>query len=94
METDDPKAMAALLATARDVLRSRVQPHLQGEAKLDAAMIANAMGLVVRALQDPGASWSAQASGDTGVEALRAHVKRRLAVTNPGYAEQVRDAPP
>ena len=92
--------MAALLATARDILQRRVRPELEGAAKLDAAMIANAMGLATRALHQPGTAWSARAVAAPGgttadrARALRPHVQARLAVAQPGYLEQVRDAPP
>jgi hypothetical protein len=94
MEIDDRRALAALLATARDILRSRVQPELAGERKLDAAMIANAMGLVARALEHSGTAWSQQGGTAAEVHALRAAVRARLAVANPAYLDQVRDAPP
>jgi hypothetical protein len=99
MEIDDRHAMAALLATARDILQRRVRPELAGDARLDAAMIANAMGLATRALGQPGTAWStrAVASAGTAVErarALRPHVAARLAVTNPGYPDEVDAAPP
>ena len=100
MEIDDPDAMAALLATARDILQRRVRPELEGDVKLDAAMIANAMGLAGRALARPGTAWSARALTDESaaigarVRALRPHVEARLDVAQPGYLEQVRDAPP
>ncbi len=100
MEIDDPEAMAALLATARDILQRRVRPELTGEAKLDAAMIANALGLVARTLETPGTAWSTRAVALTGgsvaerVRMLRPHVVARLAVAQPGYLDDVRDAPP
>ncbi len=94
MEIDDPTAMAALLKTAQALLRSRVQPQVTGEAKLDAAMIANAMGQVARALEHPGTAWSALSPAPHDVGGLRPLVARRLAVTNPGYTTDVADAPP
>ena len=99
MEIDDRAAMAALLATARDILQRRVRPELAGEAKLDAAMIANAVGLAARALERPGTAWSARTVADTGgaaerARALRPHVAARLAVTSPDYPAQVDGAPP
>ncbi len=94
MEIDDRQALAALLVTARDLLRTRVQPELEVERRLDAAMIANAMGLVARALERPGTAWSQQGAGSNDIEALRRAVRARLAVANPGYLEQVEDAPP
>jgi len=100
MEIDDPKAMAALLATACDVLNARVRPALAGEARLDAAMIANAMGLAARTLERPGTAWSARpveaTAGRVGdrARALRPHVAARLEASHPGYADEVDDAPP
>ena len=99
MEIDDRRAMAALLTTARDILQRRVQPELAGEPRLDAAMIANAIGLVVRALASPGTAWSDQRVAPVGepaarVRLLRAQVRARLQVTNPGYIAEVEDAPP
>jgi hypothetical protein len=99
MEIDDRAAMAALLATAAEILERRVRPALAGDAKLDAAMVANAMGLAARALAQPGTAWSARevASGGTAAErarALRPHVRARLAVANPGYLHQIDGAPP
>ena len=99
MEIDDPEAMAALLATARDILQRRVRPALDDDAKVDAAMIANAMGLAARAFARPGTAWSARDVATAGttaerVRALRPHVEARLAVAQPGYLEEVRDAPP
>lgn len=99
MEIDDRHAMAALLATARDILERRVRPELTGDAKLDAAMIANAMGLAARALAQPGTAWSTRAvatadAAATRARALRPHVAARLAVTNPDYLNQVENAPP
>ncbi|NBB71314.1 MAG: hypothetical protein GVY33_13500 [Alphaproteobacteria bacterium] len=99
MEIDDRAAMAALLATARDVLHRRVRPALDGDAALDAAMIANALALVVRALEQPGTAWSRRGGARTGsvaerVRALRPQVAARLAVTNPTYPNEIADSPP
>jgi hypothetical protein len=100
MEIDDTRAMAALLATARDILQRRVRPELEGDAELDAAMIANALGLVARTLEAPGTAWSARGVAPAGgsvaerVRMLRPHVAARLAVARPGYSDEVREAPP
>ncbi|MFP4271385.1 MAG: hypothetical protein ACLFTL_12570, partial [Alphaproteobacteria bacterium] len=72
MEIDDPHAMAALLASARDILERRVRPELAGDARIDAAMIANAIGLVARALEQPGTAWSTRAVASVGTAAARA----------------------
>jgi hypothetical protein len=101
MEINDRAAMAALLATARKILQGRIRAELSGDAKLDAAMIASAMGLAARALEQPGTAWSARPVATAGAaaararaRALRPHVRARLAVTNPDYVAQVDDAPP
>jgi len=100
MEIDDQRAMAALLATAREHLNARVRPELAGDARVEAAMVANALGLVARGLAQPGTAWTTQprppATGGVGerARALRAHVGARLAVTNPAYVAEVADAPP
>lgn len=99
MEIDDRRAMAALLATARDVLERRVRPALDGDAELDAAMIARAMALATRVLEQPGTAWSKARVASTGtaaerVHALRPHVVARLAVTNPTYSDEIEGAPP
>jgi hypothetical protein len=99
MEIDDRAAMAALLATARDILQRRVRPELAGDAKLDAAMIANALGLAGRALERPGTAWSTRTVATAGgaaerARALRPHVADRLAVTGPDYPAAVEGAPP
>ncbi|MFW5834294.1 MAG: hypothetical protein ACOCYE_09365 [Pseudomonadota bacterium] len=104
MEIDDRRAMAALLTTARAVLKERLQPQLRGEGRFEAAMVANAMALAARALEEPGTAWSkrevgpaasALASGDAAARAraLRLHVAARLRVTQPGYVERVATAP-
>jgi len=99
MEIDDRAAMAALLATARDILQRRVRPELAGDAELDAAMIANAMALAARALERPGTAWSGRDVASPGsvaerARALRPHVAARLAVTNPNYPSEIANAPP
>jgi hypothetical protein len=99
MEIDDRAAMAALLATAGHVLRERVRPELDGDAKLDATMIANAVALAARALERPGTAWSRRDVTITGgvaerARALRPHVAARLAVTDPNYPDEIAGAPP
>ncbi len=104
MEIDDPQAMAALLTTARGVVKDRLQPQLRGEGRFEAAMVANAMALAARALERPGTAWSARVvppldlplePGAAAAHArhLRPHVRQRLEVTQPGYPERVGGAP-
>ena len=101
MPFDDRAALAALLATARDVLEERVWPRLDGDgaADDDAALIARALALAARALAEPDRSWSTLDPPTGGnsrarAAALRRPTAERLAVTNPGYAEEVEGAPP
>lgn len=99
MEIDDRRALAALLATARDILQQRVRAELEGDAERDAAMIASAMALTTRALEQPGTAWSRCRVTSTGtaaerVRSLRPHVVARLAVTNPTYIAEIEGAPP
>lgn len=99
MPFDDRAALAALLATAREVLEERVRPRLDGAADDEAALIARALGLAARALAEPGRAWSAlepPTGGNTRARAtaLRRQTAERLAVTNAGYAAEVEGAPP
>ena len=99
MPFDDRAALAALLATAREVLERRVRSGLDGAADDDAAMIARALGLAARALAEPDRAWSTLDPPSGGnsrarAAALRRPTAQRLAVTNPDYAEEVEGAPP
>jgi hypothetical protein len=99
MPFDDRAALAALLATAREVLERRLRSGLDGAADDDAAMIARALALAARALAAPDRAWSAldpPTGGNTRARAaaLRRPTAERLAVTNPGYAAEVEGAPP
>lgn len=104
MEIDDPRAIAMLLATARQVVQTQLRPELTGEARVDAAMVANALALAARALLAPGTAWSARTTPSlpdmlapgtaaAAARALRPHVAARLAVTQPGHAERVAGMP-
>ena len=46
--------ISALLAAAREVLRTDLMPELAGDARYRAAMIANAMAIALRAAQESG----------------------------------------
>lgn len=99
MPFDDRAALAALLATARDVLEERVWPRLDAAADDNAALIARALALAARALAEPDRSWSTLEPPPAGgirarATALRRQVAMRLAVTNPNYVENVDGAPP
>ncbi len=73
-----PAEFLDLLVTARTVLRERVLPAVPAELRFETAMVANAMGIVVRAAsQLPGAAEAAglrrlyPEAADRPVEALR-----------------------
>ena len=48
---NDAEKTAALLVEARLVLRERIMPTLAGEARFEAAMIANVMAIAARTLE-------------------------------------------
>lgn len=100
MELDDPAVLAALLRTARAALRAGPRPSLDHEASVEAERAAEAIALVARAREAGGIGWSRAAGVNAGgsnaarAHALRARVRARLAVTNPGYPDEVAGAPP
>lgn len=62
MTRDQPDA-AGLLAIARDVLREEVAPGLSGDARFNVLMVANAMAMAIREVQQ-GADLDAEALAD------------------------------
>lgn len=95
MDLDDPAVLAALLRTARAALRAGPRPSLEHEASVEAEQAAEAIALVARAREAGGIGWSRAAGANAArAHALRPHVRARLAVTKPGYPDEVAGAPP
>jgi hypothetical protein len=64
--------ISALLAAAREVLRTDLMPELSGDARYRAAMIANAMAIAMRAAKESGRLESVEEIGLAAVYPRRA----------------------
>ncbi|MDF2094637.1 phosphotransferase [Aquibaculum arenosum] len=97
---------AELLAEARRLLREAISPALQGNARFEAAMIGNAMGIAERELRAAATAEEAPALGDLAARLrsgdadgdgrvhaqLLADAERRTAIANPAALERASGA--
>ncbi|MGF1476303.1 MAG: hypothetical protein ACFB6S_12135 [Geminicoccaceae bacterium] len=90
--------IASLFLEARNVLRSTLQPSLEGDDRFQAAMVANALAIGARAADTGGfPTWSdhesvakaARAGEAIDIDALKTTVLSRLEVASPGYVKSL-----